>query len=130
MPAPPITLSKLIRQIPTRRQLKRLFDQLKDEKDISIAIVGSALVESALDRLIQAYLPNRNKELMVQLFRGPLSNFYSKILIAQALNLINSSLAGNLQSIRSIRNAFARSPVIRPRLGLSRAEFDEYFRGN
>ncbi|MGQ0280357.1 hypothetical protein ACT17R_17095 [Sphingopyxis sp. Q841] len=88
---------------------------LQTQDDRTAAIVGASLVESALEHLLVAAVQSNARTLKQRLFenRGPLSDFNSKILIAQAFGLIAERVADDMQRIRRIRNCFAhaRLPV-------------------
>ncbi|MBN8770497.1 MAG: hypothetical protein J0I46_02935, partial [Thiobacillus sp.] len=81
--------------------------------DLAVAITGTALAESALERLLQSKLHYRDAEFENQLFqnRGPLADFNGKILVAQAFGIVTSPIAEELHSARAIRNVFAHSKV-------------------
>jgi DNA-binding MltR family transcriptional regulator len=78
------------------------------------AIVGGAIIEHALERLIVSKLDKTGPELLGQLFqnRGPLADFYSKLLIAEAFGIIGPRFAAELNSIRAVRNTFAHSKTL------------------
>jgi DNA-binding MltR family transcriptional regulator len=88
-------------------------ENLRKDTDIAVAIVASALVESALERLLSMKLVIRNKDLLARLFQneGPMANFHGKILVAQAFGIITSPLAEELHTFRAIRNAFAHAKI-------------------
>lgn len=73
--------------------------------------MGAALLETALERLIKHSLKRKDKELNNQLFqqRGPMGDFYSKIIVASAFAVISESLAAELTIIRNVRNVFAHA---------------------
>lgn len=101
--------------MPTPAEFRHIFDSLYDQPDLSIAMVGTALVESLVEKLIAANLPAITPELEGRLFknRGPLSDLESKILLAIALKIFHPAVGGVLNTVRSIRNTFAhsKSPV-------------------
>jgi DNA-binding MltR family transcriptional regulator len=107
-------LRKLSRQFPAPPEVDKIIYSLKGEKDMSVAIVAAAILEASLERLITSKLvENKDSDLIGQLFlnRGPMSDFHSKILIAQAFGIITSNMAHELHSIKAIRNTFAHAKV-------------------
>ena len=106
-------LRKLSRKIPTPPEVEEIMTNLRKDTDIAVAIVASALVEAALERLLAAKFVIKNDDLLNRLFQneGPLSNFNGKILVAQAFGIITSPLAEEMHTIRAIRNAFAHAKV-------------------
>ena len=107
-------LRKLSSKFPPPPEVERIIKKnLRADKDISAAIVGTALVEAALEKLLIAKFKNRNANLIGQLFknRGPLTDFHSKILIASAFGIITPNQAEELHSLKAIRNAFAHTKV-------------------
>lgn len=105
------TLRTLSSQVPEHEEVERILLNLATSDDRTAAIVGASLVESALQqRLVQSF-DSRAKDLELRLFedRGPLSDFNSKILIAQAFSVVPDRLADDMQRIRKIRNCFAHA---------------------
>lgn len=92
-----------------------MLDALDEQPDLTVAVMGGALLESALERLLVIQFTSKRKELPGKLFenRGPMSDFNSKILIGEAFGVLRPKIADELQTIRHIRNTFAhaRSPV-------------------
>jgi uncharacterized membrane protein len=106
-------LRKLGRKFPAPPEIERIMNDLLGEKDISVAIVASAIVEASLEKLITQKFKTKRSALIGQIFKngGPLADFHSKILIANAFQIITSNLAEELHSIRTIRNTFAHAKV-------------------
>lgn len=88
---------------------------LHKESDRTAAIAGASLVESVLQELLITSFRRKSADLLPRLFenRGPLSDFNSKILVAEAFGVIGTQQAAEIQRIRHIRNCFAhaRLPV-------------------
>lgn len=107
------TLRSLTSKVPEPDEADRIMSGLHQESDRTAAIVGSSLVESTLQDLIGSAMSNKAIDLPEKLFenRGPLSDFNSKIIIAQAFGLISDRMASDLQRIRKIRNCFAHARV-------------------
>ena len=78
---------------------------------MAAAITGAALADAALEQLLKSKFTSKDQNLIGRIFlnRGPLSDFDSKILVAQAFGIITSRIAGELHCIKAIRNAFAHS---------------------
>ncbi|MCH8923173.1 MAG: hypothetical protein IIA67_08520, partial [Planctomycetes bacterium] len=72
-----------------------------------------AIIEAALERLMTAKFVWSDSNLVGQLFlsRGPLADFHSKILVAQAFGVITSNMAQELHSLKIIRNTFAHAKI-------------------
>lgn len=108
-------LRRLSKKFPAPPELLAALEALSNEPDLTVAVMGTALLETGLERLIVVQLQTNRKDLPGRLFenRGPLSDFNSKILVAEAFGIINSQIADELQIIRHIRNTFAhaRMPV-------------------
>jgi transcriptional regulator with XRE-family HTH domain len=89
--------------------------KLPKESDMAAAVVGGSLLEAALERLLRARLLTTNDQLLREIFgdRGPLADFRSKILIAQAFGLVTSAMAHELYLVQEVRNTFvhSRDPV-------------------
>ena len=99
--------------MPTPPEVEAIMESLRGENDIGVAIVASALMEAALERLLTTKFKTKSKDLLGRVFQneGPLSNFHGKILVAQAFGVITSPLAEEMHRIRAIRNAFAHAKV-------------------
>lgn len=106
-------LRKLSKQFPAVADVVGIITGLHGEADRTVAIVGSSLVESVLQHLLVVSFKSKAPELLPRLFenRGPLSDFNSKILVAQAFGVIGTAQAEELQRIRHIRNCFAHARV-------------------
>jgi DNA-binding MltR family transcriptional regulator len=106
-------LRKLSRKFPAPPEIETIMDGLRDQNDISTAIVASAIAEASLERLITERFKSKSKSLIGQIFlnRGPLSDFHGKILLAEAFGLITRNMAEELHSIKAIRNAFAHAKI-------------------
>ena len=104
-------LRALSKKFPTPEEVKSIFKGMNDTPDREAAIVAAALAESFLEQSIIRHLKCKQPNLIGDLFqaRGPLAEFHSKILIAQAFGVIVSSQAEELHRIKAIRNVFAHS---------------------
>jgi hypothetical protein len=106
-------LHELSRQFPAPREVEAIMDSLQDKDDLHVAIIAVSIVEATLEHLIVTRLPRTNKEFLSRLFQrmGPLSDFNSKILIAEAFGMLTGPLANELHVMRNVRNAFAHAKV-------------------
>lgn len=106
-------LRKLTKKFPPPQEVKSIMDALRDESDLSAAIIASALLESALEKFLIGRMREKEPRLLGQLFenRGPLSDFNGKILCAVAFGVLSVPAGEHFQAIRHIRNAFAHSRV-------------------
>jgi DNA-binding MltR family transcriptional regulator len=104
-------LRKLSKRFPPPTEVKNILESLEKESDRSCAIIASALLEAALEKLIIRHLKNSTPAMLMQIFenRGPLSDFHSKILVATAFGILNDQIARELHAIKAIRNVFAHS---------------------
>jgi DNA-binding MltR family transcriptional regulator len=104
-------LRKLIRDVPPPADVKAIFDNLHQESHRSAALVGASLLDTVLERLIRHSLKRKDTDLNNQLFqqRGPLGDFYSKIIVASAFGVISPKLAHDLNIVRNVRNVFAHA---------------------
>ena len=107
------SLRTLSSELPDPEAIEQLLLGLPRQGDREAAIVGASLVESALqERLVRSFDCSA-AGLEGSLFedRGPLSDFNSKILVAQAFAVIPDRLADDMQRIRKIRNCFAHARI-------------------
>lgn len=107
------SLRKLSSKLPGPKDIELILDGLHLFDDITLAVTGSAIVEAHLERLIQSRFLSRSASLTGQIFknRGPLMDFHSKILIAEAFGIVSKQMAEELHSLKAVRNAFAHSKV-------------------
>lgn len=105
-------LSQYSRLPPSREEAEWLGDTLsKEPSPIVIAIVGQSMVELELDNLLRVRLRYRDDATWMALTEGngPFGTFFQKIQAAHALGCINDVVRDGLNTIRTIRNAFAHS---------------------
>lgn len=85
---------------------------LKHESDRGSVLVGAAMLDESLARLLKALFvttePARKKS-TAKLFgpNGPLSSFWAKLHFANALGLLYPKLHADLEIVRKLRNRFA-----------------------
>lgn len=79
-----------------------------------IAILGQAMVEYELDRLLRSRFPRIDDSGWSELTedRGPFRNFDAKILAGRAFKLYDDDTKDHLNRIRNIRNAFAHAKML------------------
>jgi DNA-binding MltR family transcriptional regulator len=107
------TLRELSRRWPAKPEIDAVMDSLKDRDDLHTAIIAVSIVEATLEEIIVTRLHSRGKDLLRNLFenQGPLSDFNSKILIAQAFGIITPPMTNELNVMRKVRNAFAHARI-------------------
>jgi DNA-binding MltR family transcriptional regulator len=81
------------------------------EHPIATAILGAVLIEHDLEELLRSKLKRKDDKTWAMLIaeNGPLNSFSSKIAIGYALGIYDQRMHGDLNIVRSIRNAFAHS---------------------
>ena len=86
---------------------------LLGKDDLHVAIIAVSVVEAHLEKLVISRLHRTDKDFTNRLFenRGPLSDFNSKILMAEAFGLLTRPLADELHVLRGIRNSFAHAKM-------------------
>jgi DNA-binding MltR family transcriptional regulator len=94
-------------------EVEKILNDLRTKDDYHVALLAVSIVEATLDRLIVSRLRKTDNEFLNSLFqnRGPLSDFNSKILVAEAFGIVTSPLAAELHSMRVVRNAFAHAKM-------------------
>lgn len=104
-------LARLAKILPTSEEVEAIIDSLREDSDIAAAVTGAAIAEARLEQLLKAKFRTKDSALMLAIFenRGPLSDFNSKILVAEASGVITRPMAAELQIIRAVRNAFAHA---------------------
>lgn len=138
-------LREFIKNNPAEAQLTKILDSLSGYSDHATALMGSALIESALEQILihqfkkiglEKYLPYHEEphkldpkiveKIIISLFsdRGPLSDLYSKALIGISLGCFPYGIYLEINAIRSIRNAFAHA---RSEISFDTPEIDAYF---
>ena len=103
------SLKSLTRDPPD--ELQPLFDMIThpEHPDASVAMLGCAILDHVLAEAIAREL--RGNVVREDLFgdRGPLGDFYGKIVLAEAMGVILPATARDLHHLRHIRNAFAHA---------------------
>jgi len=107
------TLRTLSSEVPAPETVEQILLHLHTRQDREAAIVGASLVESALQERLLRSFDSAAEGLEQSLFEngGALSDFNSKILVAQAFAVIPNRLAEDMQRIRKIRNCFAHARI-------------------
>ena len=103
---------------PTIEELKHendlLFEAFSEESDRGVALVAASFFDATLERLLRSRFssrPDKHVRFVEPLFEAlaPLSTFSAKIRLCYAIDLMNESMARDLDSIRQIRNKFAHT---------------------
>lgn len=82
--------------------------EFQEETDRGAALVGAALIDTRLERLLCAhFLDSKIAAELVSAGNAPLSAFSSRIKVSYALGLITDLEFREAQTIRKIRNDFA-----------------------
>lgn len=90
--------------------LNRLNSMLAELDERALVLSLAAFAEEALRDLIKAYLmPGGAADKMLEGFNAPLGTFSARIRMAQALGLLTSHQADDLDRLRKIRNDFAHN---------------------
>src|SRR5690242_1192735 len=99
-------LRRLTRRFPASPEVESTLLALTHDAPTPAAIIGAALADAALEQLMMSRFMSKDSHLIGRIFnnRGPLSDFDSKILIAQAFGYITSRIAHELQCVKAIRN--------------------------
>jgi len=79
--------------------------------DRSAAILLGVYAQDALNGMMRSSIPRLDKRTLSDLFgqNGPFYSFYSTILMAHAMELIDDGTKKQLTIIRQVRNAFAHA---------------------
>ena len=106
-------LRRLSRKFPAPPELQKILDDLKNDNDMSVAIMGAALLEGFLEQVLTQKFTYKSSALLGQAFRnrGPFSDFHGKIIAAEAFGIITPYFAAELHSVKAIRNTFAHSKM-------------------
>jgi hypothetical protein len=108
-------LRDLSRQTPTPQELDALIDEMGrtigNAPPVVTAIFGLAMLDHELESRIRMRLKRKDEETWSKLTDqgGPLSSFYSKMMLGYALGLYDDVFRHNLDICRQIRNAFAHA---------------------
>jgi hypothetical protein len=97
-----------------REQSDLFMAEFEKETDRAAAIVGAAILDSALESVLKSYLVKSSHPKNDSLFEGPnapLSSFGSKIDMTFRLGLISEQMSKILHIVRRIRNSFAHDVV-------------------
>jgi len=112
-------LKKLAKEIPSERIIQGLLRILETRhvgSDYPVALIGTSLLERALEAAILSRFVPMNQDDRNRLFnfenRGPIADFASKIRFGAALGLFGPQTTSDLNHINQIRNLFAHSPTI------------------
>ena len=78
------------------------------ENDRAIAIVGGTFLDTLLEHILFAFLPENEKDVeKLMEANQPLGNFSNKITMCYCLGLIDKVIKSDLNIVRKIRNRFA-----------------------
>ena len=108
-------VKKLAKEIPDEKKMRALLATLGADgsqlADYAVALIGSTLIEGALETAIIARFRPLDQDERRALFsfekNGPLADLAARIKIAYALEIFGPETRDDLESIRRIRNEFA-----------------------
>lgn len=105
------SLRDIIRAFPGVDEWKALLEETDKGSDRAVAIVLASQVERYLEFVIVTNVQIMDAETHEKLIErdGALSNFFSKIWLAYAMDLISKQERDDLNIIRQIRNTFAHA---------------------
>ena len=88
-------LRRLSQKFPASEEIEEIMNGLRDRDDIHVAIMAVSIVEATLEKLIAGRIKRSDTDFVGKLFqhRGPMSDFNSKILIAEAFGILTAPLA-------------------------------------
>jgi len=100
------------KRIPEVEQLsdesKHLYDVLNNESDLGCVLIATSYLDYALASLLKRHFIKSNlADKLLDPPRGPVSTFSARYDLAYCLGLIPAPLRQNLETVGSIRNAFA-----------------------
>lgn len=103
-----MTFTKDIYSPEALAKMQALVDELNEQTDRGVAIVGAAWVEESVAASLEDVLPKKSKG-KERLFRtdGPISTFSAKIDFLHMLGLISEHIRCDMHRLREIRNTFA-----------------------
>lgn len=101
----------LLKSAPTSEEIEVIVERLYLASDFEAVIIGTAILDTALERLIKAKLKRRDKDFVDRLFgfRGILGTFDAKLTAAEAFGFITKPIAKEIGVLKDLRNAFAHS---------------------
>jgi hypothetical protein len=98
---------------PNYGEIAENFEALKDEEDRALAIVAAALVEDAVESLLEeGWYRKEFRDVGDHKLSGTSGSFAAKIKDCFALGLIGPRTRDQLDCIREIRNAFAHAGLL------------------
>jgi DNA-binding MltR family transcriptional regulator len=108
------SLKRLGRELPTIEEFNQIDRDVVTAHDRAVAILLVAQVERFLELALVSHLFMQDEDTVDLLVSrdGPLSSFYSKILLAYAMGFIALIEKDDLDRLRQIRDAFAHT--VRP----------------
>ncbi len=107
-----LNLRKYTALLPEHEELAKIAEGLKlDQHHILLAVTGQTVVEGHLEKLLRRKLAKKDEETWVSLVHepGPLASFNKKVMLADALGVIDEATKGGLLHIGKIRNSIVHS---------------------
>jgi DNA-binding MltR family transcriptional regulator len=111
---PKPTIRELIGRVPSEGEETALQQAVFSSPPMVTAILGQAMIEIELDKLLQRFFKKSDGEIWDRLSaeNAPLDTFHRKIIMGWALGLYSDHTMDHLNKIRLVRNAFAHSKIV------------------
>ena len=106
----PKTLNDLQRELPSIKDIGRIYAEVQLAEDYTAAILSSSLMDTMLRYLITSHLTpmgSDREDAILGGQTGALNTFSSKIEKSYAMGLIGPETRGVLEIVRKVRNFFA-----------------------
>jgi hypothetical protein len=106
------SLHDLSKEIPPDEEVEKLVTSLADMNARAAALIMASILDNLLETAISSCFVKLSSAKFNALFRekqSPLGSFSNKIISAYALGVYDDTTRSQLDSIRSIRNAFAHT---------------------
>ncbi|MFC3098277.1 hypothetical protein [Alteraurantiacibacter palmitatis] len=99
---------ELLEARPDLAEFLHYLDALNAESARGAVLIAGTFIEKLLHEAIDAFLiGGKSKKKLLEESNAPIGDFYSKILLSQALGLISDLEAAECTIVRKIRNRFA-----------------------
>ncbi len=104
-------LADLSRQAYSLEDVMQIMQELSSKDDREAAIVGAAIIEAELEKLLRSHMVGLDENAGNELFSrsAPLATAWAKAKVAMALGFISKELQADITQLGKIRNAFAHS---------------------
>ena len=105
------TLRDFTRELPSQKDRERFNEAMNSPSDLVTAIIHAIELDFIIEQSIVANLPRQDDDTIALLAKenGPLSTFFSKIVLGYAMAVYDAERMEYLHTVRRIRNAFAHA---------------------